>query len=189
MKLLTFAHQGEAQVFIKNDLYNPLQSSLQGLFKNNHQYLLVTGEGLESVKRKMNAVLTKYGDEISLVINLGIAGALDQNLELGSIYSVRNVYTENSKQFFTATDIQAKYDCVSANQRVLDKNYAARLMSIAQIVDRELWACAEVCHKYEIPFSSLKIISDFTGSVTNTYQIIKNAKCFSKKLYECYYNL
>lgn len=186
MKLLTFAHRGEAQHFLKYDNYKSLDLEFNGLYKNEENYLLITGEGLESTNEKMNAFLLQPNLSISHVINLGIAGALDENLKLDSIYSIKKIKKENSDETFLTANVFANTDCISASSRVHNNEYSKQLAEQAQIVDRELWACAKVCSKFNIPIYSFKLISDYACSPSDLQKIIQNSKLHSKKLYNFY---
>jgi hypothetical protein len=43
MELLTFAHRGEAKAFLKNDQFSPVPFLFDGLYKNEHRFLLIHG--------------------------------------------------------------------------------------------------------------------------------------------------
>ena len=183
MNLLTFAHRGEAQQFLKVDNYQPVEFSFNGLHKNKESYLLIIGEGLESAKERMAAFLSQPNLSVSKVFNLGIAGALDENLNLESIHRVKQIFNENANETFRTSDVYAEIDCISALDRVNDANYRNRLVKNAQIVDRELWAIAKVCDKNQLPFYSFKLISDYAYSPSDLQKIIQNSKLHSKNLY------
>ncbi len=189
MKLLTFAHRGEAQHFLKYDNYKSFDFEFNGLYRNKENYVLITGEGLESTNKKMGEVLRQSNYSISKVINLGIAGALDSNLDLESIHSVKLIKKENENETFQSSDVYANIDCISALNRVLDETYKKTLSKRAQIVDRELWACAKVCNKYQVPIYSFKLISDYAGSTTGLNKIIQKSKGYSKKLFDFYHEI
>jgi nucleoside phosphorylase len=186
MNLLVFAHRGEAQYFLNFDNYQSVDAKIHGLFKNKKNYLLITGEGFESINESINLFLPSNSEQISKVINLGIAGALDKNLKLDSVHSIRNAFVEDGEINLKSLDSNAKLDCISARDRVLDSNYAKRLAKYAAIVDMELFAIAESCNKNNIPFISFKLISDYAGNKTDSKAIIKKSKMYSEKLYNYY---
>lgn len=185
MKLLTFAHRGEAQYFINADNYKPVDFEFKGLFKNDESYLLITGEGLQNTSKKLSVFFSQQSIKIDKLINIGIAGALDSSLELDSIYCINKVYSEEYDQIFFSEDSNNKINCVTAKNRVLDKEYAELLLKMAPIVDLELWACAKICSEFGIPLQSFKLISDYAGN-SLTDDIIKKVKVFSEKLYNYY---
>jgi len=186
MKLLTFAHRGEAQHFLKVDNYQSVEFSFKGLYKNKENYLLITGEGIESTNIKMEVVLEHIGSEILGVINIGIAGALDNNLELETIHCVNLILKEDESKVFYSSNKRLAQSCLSALNRVHNIDYRNKLTQKAQIVDRELWTIADVCSRYNIPVSSIKLISDYAGKAIDTKRIIQKAKEYSKNLYDFY---
>lgn len=186
MKLLTFAHLGEAQSFIKNEMFQKTNDPVNNFYKNKDSLLLITGEGIDSTEMKLSKLLSEYKNSISLVFNIGIAGVLDHSLKLESIHVIRKTYMEDEKNFFISTDTSATIDCITAKNRVMEKKYANQLSPIAPVVDRELWACAKTCYDFKIPFLSIKLISDYAGIATNSIQVIKRAKAYSEKLYKYY---
>lgn len=186
MNLLTFAHRGEAQHFIKVDNYQPVEFSFNGLFNNKENYLLITGEGLESTHERMNIVLKNIEEQISTVINYGIAGSLDKDLELESVHRINLILKEDENKTFQSANKNSKTNCISALNRVHDINYRNKLAQRAQIVDRELWAVADICHSFNLPILSVKLMSDYAGKTTDTKRLIKKAKEYSRKLYEYY---
>ncbi len=188
MKLFTFAYKSEAHSFIKNDAFQKVNEPVNGLYRNANDFLLITGEGIDSTNRKLTKFFSEYKINLSNVFNLGIAGSLDKNLNLESVNSIRKVYLEDGKESFFSADTNANIDCITAKNRVMDKKYANQLSPIASLVDRELWACAKVCYRFQLPFLSIKLISDYAGTTTSTEQIIKRAKEFSQKLFEHYFN-
>jgi len=186
MNLLTFAYLGEAQEFIKMNGCKPVLSISKYAYNNEKDLLLITGEGIESTTVRMKIVFEKYNNQISKVINIGISGALDESLELKSVHRIRNVFKENSNESYSTEDINSTLDCITANNRVLDTEYARKLLPLAPIVDRELWACAKICHEFNVPFRSFKLISDYAGKTSDTAGILSNAKEYSEKLFEYY---
>ena len=187
MNLLTFAHRGEAQHFLKYDNYKSVDSNFNEFFKNDKNYLLFTGEGLQSTEERMISFLSQSNLNIDRMVNLGIAGALDEKLELESIHSLKQILKENDNETFRSSDVYAKIDCISALNRVTDLGYRDKLLTRAKIIDREIWAIAKVCNNYQLPFYSFKLISDFAGENIDTHAIIKKSKGYSKKLFDFFH--
>ena len=202
MELLTFAHFKEAEAFLKHLKSEKTASGFNGLFKTDQAFLLITGEGLFSALNKTSAALTwlkTQNSSITLVTNLGVAGALSEKIKSNEIYLIDTIYAE-SKPFkmgfksFTANEtkqiIYKKTDCVSSFNRVLNKKHAHTLNCFACLVDRELWAIAYACSLYNISFRSFKLASDKPIADFNNSKIcqmvIENAHIYSKKLFECY---
>ncbi len=195
MRLLTFAHRGEAQVFLKRENYKSISFFFDGLYENGGDLLLITGEGLQKTTEKTAAVCASYNKKISHVINFGIAGSLSPELTLGEIYSVRTVYKENEFHSFTTRGMTSRtaphFDCISALERVVNDEKAAKLGCFAQIVDRELWAIGSLASLFKIPFRSHKLIADQflfqTGSQTSCFDLRERAADFSEKIYDYFY--
>jgi hypothetical protein len=53
MKLLTFAHRGEAQAFLAAYTFKPVDFFFDGLLKSDNYYLLITGEGPHAASEKL----------------------------------------------------------------------------------------------------------------------------------------
>lgn len=188
--LLVFAHRGEAEAFLKQGGFKSLPFSFKGLYEFEREMLLLTGEGIHSVIEKLPAVCAAFRQNISEIINLGIAGSLSDEIELGEIYAIRKILREgaapNSFPVFRSADDTAQTDCITAEQRVLEKSYAARLAPFAPVVDRELWGIASVCSRFNLPFRSYKLISDRAGEDAKTPDIKRRAAEYSARLYEYY---
>ena len=193
MLLITMAHRGEAQEFIKRKYTQPTEFYFRGIYRSNEDILLLTGEGIQSTTIRLTAVCTYFGNKIDRVINMGIAGALDPALQLNQIYGIRRVCHEFSDNpeygSFQCVETFSKYDCITACRRVNDDKYAADLKNRAQIVDRELWAIGSVSSHFNLPFKSYKLISDYAGKITDSGQIRENAFDYSKHLFDFYKNL
>ena len=192
MNLLVFAHRGEAKAFLHDLKFKSVKNyDFLNVYKNENDYLIICGEGIQSATEFLASVLAVIKNEITMVINLGVAGALDQSLELNKIYSVQTAYAEKVSQemqfkSFSSRDSEAYYDCVSALKRVLDDENANYLSKFAQIVDRELWAIGSVAKLFKIPFQSYKLISDYAGSNTSCFDISNKTDFYSQHLLEFY---
>ena len=193
MIVLTFAHKGEAQEFIRRKHTIAVEFYFKGLFRCEDELLLISGEGLRTTAERLTAVCTYYGKNIFYVLNLGIAGALVNVLQVNQIYGIHRIYLEsldmNTAKVYTTANQYSKYDCITARHPVLDRSYAQKLSVYAQIVDRELWACASVCERFKIPLKSYKLISDYADSHTLRHGIKGKAAGFSKHLFDFYKKL
>lgn len=108
MKLLVFAHRGEAQAFFNQWDFAPVEFYFNGLFKTKNYYLLITGEGLKDASEKTVAVIANFKEELDEVINIGIAGSLNPKLKIGDTAWVRSSYAQNAERCefksFTTTE-------------------------------------------------------------------------------------
>lgn len=178
MNLLVFAHRGEAEAFIK---YFDLKASAfihNGLFKNNSNYLLITGEGFKEASEKVVTFLALHHDEIKSVYNIGLAGGLNHKMILGSCYWIRSSMAFNSEkcEFKTyQSQHHNKVNCITSYSRVLDKDEKKKLSLFADIVDRELYGVMSAAHLFKIPGFGLKLISDNLSSHENQEMICNDA--------------
>lgn len=188
--LLIFAHRGEAQEFLQRLPFQAADTEFKGFYETEERSLLLCGEGLPAAHARVSAVLNAFGETLSLVLNLGIAGSLSDALPAGEIYPIRTVYREpdagQAFPSFRSAEPGAQIDCISAAKRVLSPGYARRLAPFAPIVDRELWAIASLCADYNLPFFAYKLISDRAGVDTSTVDFNTRARQFSEQLYEFY---
>ncbi len=81
MKLITFATSEEADTTLRKTNAKSLHS---GLFSSDIGLIAITGIGPFAT----HATLLELKDEFETIINIGIAGALNKDLLLGTIYSV-----------------------------------------------------------------------------------------------------
>ena len=164
--LLSFAHRGEAQTFLKNGKYSAVEFAFDGVYESEQTFLVITGEGIQNATEKVTAVCAAFRAQISQVVNIGIAASLQDHIRLNEIYSVRTAYAEHygkvAFKTFTSDDTTSQIDCLTAAERVLQKSYSDTLSAFAPIVDRELWGCASACALFKLPFRSYKLISDLS---------------------------
>ena len=189
VKLLIFAHRGEAQAFFNEWELLPVSFFFTGLFKNKDHYLLITGEGPKEASEKTVAVLAAFKSEISEVINIGIAGSLNSKLRVGDCVWIRSSYAQNAKacEFKSyTTNNHNNIDCITAYSRITTSEDKKFLSSFADIVDRELWAIASASHLFKIELSALKLISDESDSVDICQLVKDEAPALSKKLFNEY---
>lgn len=195
MRLLVFAHRAEAQTFLKQANYKSLESKNFPIYKNEDSYLLICGEGIFNALESTTAALSKFED-IRVVLNFGIAGALDEQSELDSIVEIRTCYAilNDVVEFksFSST-ANTKLDCITSSSRALDRDKAIKLSPFANIVDRELWAIAKSSSNFSVDFRSFKLISDEPykqESSESICEVVKDkAEYYSDKLYKKYLSL
>ena len=152
MDLCVLAHRGEAQIFIKG-----LKSISPNFYQGEDYAVLICGEGVFEASK-----LGAYVQTFDRVLNFGIAGALEEALELEKIYPIRTHYLhENDRpQFKSFTSLIGELDCITSFNRVFDDEFAKELSMYAQIVDREAWLMAKICSDHNKEFQSYKLISE-----------------------------
>ena len=193
MVIITFAHPAEAQFFIKRKHTQKVDFYFPGLYRDDAELLLLTGEGIQMATIRLSAVCTYFGNKIKRIINFGIAGSLSASLQVNQIYGIQQVHHEltGSQGYpsFPCMETHSKIDCITAMERVTSDDYAKRLSAHAQAVDRELWGIGSVASAFKIPFKSYKLISDIAGETTDSTAIINRAQEFSKHLFDFYKSL
>ena len=192
--LLVFAHRGEAQVFLEKAAVKRKMDRFEMWELDEEKgcdYLLISGEGRINALCRVASALgwLSRKRELTRVVNLGIAGALD-DLAGDAIYPIRTSYAHTGAkpvfQSFTSAEKNATLDAVSSDERVLDDKMAVKLSYFGQIVDRELWGIARAASEFRLPFLSYKIISDRAGSKTNCFELKNRARKWSEKLWFFY---
>lgn len=186
--LFVFAHYGEAQAFIE---HFQLEKNGDDLFSHEQIDLLITGEGHYSVIRKLTDYLARH--KPLRIINLGLAGALRNEISQ-NIYAVRTCYSFNPEiEFKSFTTSYAgdhpQADCLSYFSRLKDEVIKKELSHFASLVDREVWAIGYVCHDYQLPFFSFKLVSDEANEATRCELISAKAHESSEKLLNFYLTL
>ncbi|AUN98959.1 hypothetical protein C0V70_12780 [Bacteriovorax stolpii] len=189
MKLLVFAHRGEAQAFFNQWEFAPVEFYFNGLFKTKNYYLLITGEGLKDASEKTVAVIANFKEELDEVINIGIAGSLSPKLKIGDTAWVRSSYAQNAERCefksFTTTQ-HSSLDCISAYSRVTTLEEKKMLSSFADMVDRELWSIMSAAHLFDLPAFALKLISDEAESDDFCRLVKEEAPALSKKMLQAF---
>lgn len=178
MKLITLAHYGEAQSII--DRFSLSKKSSE-LYQNDELTLLLTGEGPFEACASVSSLLGQKN--FSEVINLGIAGALDQKLLVGEIFEIRSIYlaVEGKLQYKTFKGAGQK-DLITSFERILGEDKAHPLRGFGDIVDREAWGVAFSCKEHGVPFRSFKLISDVAGTIGACEAVKESAQELSLKL-------
>lgn len=181
MKLLVFAHRGEAQIFLKS--YDcKAHKRLKELYIGDDLAILITGEGIYSSINKLSFAIALI-DNCSQVINLGICGALNKEVPLSSNHIIRTIYAEDEFKSYTFNQ-EASIDLITSKTRVLNESKALELSHFADLVDREAWAYAYVAKEYNLPFVALKHVSDHITDAEVCKIIREKSEFYSNSLYE-----
>ncbi len=194
MRLLTFAHRGEAQSFLSAYPFRPVDFFFDGLLKSDDYYLLITGEGPHNASEKTISVLAAFASEITDVYNIGVAGSLNPKLKKYDLVWIRTAYAHHAEKLefksFSSHNPSAANDCITAYHRILDSDEKLKFSHFANLVDRELWAVASAATLFKKPFQSLKIISDDLDIEGEVCKFVKNeAPLFSEKLLKEFQNV
>lgn len=184
--LLVFAHRGEGGHFFKVYPYRKPVKEIPGLYESDNHLLLITGEGGKNVKKSLQTVLDLEDMEITEIINMGIAGALNPLLNLSEIYEIRYVLKINGENPETESfDIKSEstLKCLTADKAIYSSTEAIHLSEIGDIVDMEAWYIAKVAAFNDKPIRIIKLISDYPGK-QNLDTLAERATNFSQLLYK-----
>jgi nucleoside phosphorylase len=161
MRVLCFAHRLEASRFFELEAFETLNPQT---YKGQTFYVLLTGEGMQAATESLTEFLATYKDTTQ-VLNFGVAAGNPATTTLGEVYPIRSLYRQKSNgemEFtsFTSKAPKAKFDLISVESRVQDIDTATRLFTFAPIIEKEAWALASVCKRFQKDFYAFKYISD-----------------------------
>ena len=176
-------------MFLRRLALRPLSLSFATAWQGDDLYVLLTGEGIERAGRTLAAFCARYEPDIAAIVNLGIAGGLDTQLEHGKIYRVRTIYGEKSARqvehhSYTSSEQRAVHDCISARERVLDAETGMSLGNFAALVDRELWGLASVAALFKLPLQAAKLVSEVVFDTEICQRARAEREQHSNALYE-----
>ena len=194
---LIFATEFEASPLLGSLKKRSINSGLS-YFEGGRFQLFLCGVGLlkaASSTRLYFEQCVKAGDR---VINCGIAGAVNRNLSLHKIYTVKQVSLYDPRTFEDGSD--SRFSFYKEHYPALDNglegelNLASSLYPIwleedrellmknaVDLVDMEAYAIAQVAQDFDVEFSMLKAVSDFTAKPSER-SFLENAHLAIEKL-------
>ena len=156
------------------------------LYAASGVHLLRTGIGAENAQRVLNRYLDQFQPE--KIINIGTAGALNLGLQSGQIFSITGIINAADVDKIKIMQLQELKNTKSAilltiDNPVLDEVCRNDLYNKfkADLVDMEGYYFAKIAAQQNIPFYSVKIITDFADRSAET-DFLNNYKIFSKRL-------
>jgi nucleoside phosphorylase len=182
MTLFVFAHLKEADVFIDKLNFKKENLSLNHVYSNENDLLIITGEGTSNVISKLTHVLSIKKKSISRVLNFGIAGRLDPQLKLNKCYKINSVIMDG--RIFELDEKEDGVSCITSHHSISNESDAKKLMQIGQIVDMELWSVVDVARAFNLPIQSVKLLSDDAGQTVSLNDVLKNVKFYSERLFD-----
>jgi nucleoside phosphorylase len=190
MKLLIFAHKGEASAFFKHFSYEASKDRFYDIFKAKDHHLLICKEGMiDSLVNTVDCLAHFQYDE---VINLGIAASLRSDLKKGEVYPIRTSYAHQGDRplfhSFNSVNVNALHDCLSVARRLTSPSEKEKLIPLAQMADQELWSIAKACKKNSLPFKAIKCISDELSDTEFCERVKTQASFYSEKLLSYFLN-
>ncbi len=181
MKLIVFAHRGEAQAFL-NHFSNTQPDEF--LYRSENYFFLIGGEGGFKMRKRMEKTLQQYAAEIEGILNAGVAGSLHDDLPTGAVFEIKRVVDEVSGRMLDLQSAGKGLTCVSAQKQADSDDYALRLSKLGDVVDRELYEVTSVAMRWKLPVRSIKIISDRAGNSVDKHAVISKASWFSRRLFD-----
>jgi adenosylhomocysteine nucleosidase len=162
----------------------------------NKVILLETGMGAEKAGAALNLLLKTY--PIDCIINFGSAGMISEHLQVGEIFLADQI-VEGSSGITIDTNDQMNYAIgafLNAEQKdfttgrlltsiepISKRSHRQKLSKTFQVgaVDMEAYALAYTAREHNIPFTSLKMISD-SASTWSRLEFWKNLPQIDRNL-------
>jgi len=180
--LVVVAHPREARELEKKLRSGLFKITSRGdfLYNNSCVRLIVSGVGKKKIKSCLRRLL-ESNKKISAVINVGFAGALDGNIKFEEWILIDRIYNFDDNQLQDDNilahpdllEIVRRYlylnkvpyrvgNLVTAKKAYSDKTDKERLFNKTKslVVDMEAYFIAAAALKNDIPFISIKIVSD-----------------------------
>lgn len=194
MKLLLFAQYSEAEATInllkaKAQPNSQKQIWSEGIIPTLYTYddgmIVITDVGLYPAA----AAVANYGPQCTEIWNLGLAGTLDDTLEIGALLPIHRIgkYIPIDNRHRTMpTDLKLGDEgpsLVSSEFPVHEYVHRNRLAAHYDLVDMEGYAIAYMAQSLGIKCQMWKIVSDF-ASPGGRELIAKNKSKLSQKLAE-----
>lgn len=118
---------------------------------------IISGMGMVAAQEATEKLVTEH--RCSLVINAGVCGALNEDLERGKVYRIAQTDVET---FDDCSEVQSEgLRLVSVDKPVFELERKRRLSAHADLVDMEGHAVAQVCDEHGVSCVMLKGVTDF----------------------------
>jgi|GEM_PF-6593427 len=171
-KAIVIATMLEAEEVISSFDFQLVREMPFKMFENKNQILAISGMGLDKAKGCAEFLCGNF--EFDELLNIGAAGALNENFEFGKFYKVDSFVDENTKEKSSGVVL------LSCNRPIKTNLERAQYAQIADLVDMEAYAIHSICVEKNKKFKAIKFVSD-TGE---TCDIVENIKCLRKNIIE-----
>ena len=159
---------------------------LSGYIDKKRIFILKTGVGYQKAKQAIQCFLKD--NKIDIVINVGIAGAINPDLSIGDLILCKSIIHENNPAQILTTDkintnklqqkcrqmdIPFNAGCAINVLKPLGNDQQRKLFYNnyhADIVDMESFVFIEECVQNKIPFVAIKTISDKADNNINFFK-------------------
>ena len=133
----------------------------------------MSGIGPDAATRSTEQTLNSF--TVRSLIFAGIAGAVDQNLNVGDTVVVETWYDLGGGEPISIDETflkRAVQENIVVVERGITVDYFATDTSLlpvqASIVDMETYDIADVAHRYSVPFIAFRSVSDFADGFKNS---------------------
>jgi nucleoside phosphorylase len=158
----------------------PIRNYLSHLYLGNALIdisFLTTGIGPNKTEQSLSGKLNK--NQFDLVINIGTVGALSPDLHLNEIFfptlfcakvneSLETVkLSERLEEYLWSLPAPWKSGRLfSSDVPITSRQQKMQIIEVsnARAVDMEAFSAAKVCKKFEVPFLSIKVVTDMADS-------------------------
>lgn len=158
------------------------------LYETSAFHLVRLGMGPENSKDTLKIYLAE--NKPNLILNIGMAGRLNPAIMIGSIYFINRIYYSKESKSISQTvpsiiTPQSSVSLLTVDQPLTDPlirdNFFKKFQ--AGLVDMEAYGLAQTAAIADIPFYSIKIVSDSADENTKN-DFIKEYEKLSEKLGE-----
>lgn len=165
----------------------PFISGLDKISDGPHLYscdnykVLITGMGLVNTACSVSCYLQKLKDSQPRLINLGVAGAVNERLDLHSVHRIsgfsvfyNSVVPQSSKGIMNQAypsiiDNNRGLSLASSLHPVWDEDGKERLIELdVDLLDMEGYAFASACEQQGVEYEVYKSVSDYLSKATQT---------------------
>ncbi|TYB31047.1 MAG: hypothetical protein FXF47_06380 [Candidatus Mcinerneyibacterium aminivorans] len=170
---LVFENYFEIKPFISNLETEKISNKLFLYKKNNINYYLFVNKTEGPLNLLDSLYFLKKEYKIDFIINLGIAGSIQKNLEKNRVYSIKTVTNINLNETKVLrppidTDIVLDQERDLLTVLYLQKGNKKKWKYFGDLVDMEGYFVAFFCDKYSIPLMILKSVSDYNDNINKS---------------------
>ncbi|NIP29395.1 MAG: hypothetical protein GTO02_03345 [Candidatus Dadabacteria bacterium] len=144
----------------------------KGKYLEKELIVAISGVGIKKAKNATNILAMKYNP--SLILSVGVSGALSAELNVGDLFLGEEVMSlKNSEKYELFCDfpyLSFKYTKgkILSENRFIHSSDEKKELYIksggADCIDMETWGIASIARKYNIKLCSFRVISDDTFS-------------------------
>lgn len=139
----------------------------------------VTRMGMESAEAATRAMFNRYGNTVDHVFVVGIAGAHDVSLDIGTVVTAAGVIDARDGILRVPASTEncgASGIIYSSDQLLHDPTFLDLLdRRNVTLIDMESGAIAAVCEQQGCPYSVIRAVSDRIDSNAATYEVFELA--------------